>query len=427
MNSKKRKKTSGGKHGNGQAIKNVFTILAIALIIAACVIAFKAILADSKMPEAQTSVPQEAGAGKSGYEEAGAGKDSPEKAAHSAPEAQESAQETSGAGGTSSSQNDGANDSAPSGNGRADGTAHGNSGGVNDSATGSNIGAGGTAPSGDNRNTALAPTPPASALDDNTPLMLGNPSDASDKDKNNYLMVKAGYVLSYNASTLTANWAAWHLDKRDLGDVARSNKFRADDALVHSAAGGCLPIMDAVRVKSSDYQFDTYGFDRGHLCPSADRTANDAINSETFLMTNMVPQSPDNNRVAWKSLETYERDEAAKGNELYIFAGVQGIGGESEKGKFTQITLQDGNAIAVPAYTWKVMIILEEGDGDISRINQGSNVAAVMVPNKQGLGKWQKYAVTVDDVEASTGLDFFAVLEDCIEDALEAKKPNLGQ
>lgn len=264
----------------------------------------------------------------------------------------------------------------------------------------------------------------APRADDNSPLMLGNPtgatSDAANKD--NYLLVKSGYVLSYNADLLTANWVAWHLDKTDLGDAVRSNDFRVDDTLGD----------EFFQVKSSDYQFNTYGFDRGHLCPSADRTANAEKNSETFLMTNMVPQSPDNNRIVWKALESYERDEAAAGNELYIFAGVQGKGGESAKGEFSEITIKDGLSIAVPAYTWKIMLILSDGDGDLERINKDTTVIAVMVPNRQGLKKkgvktndlWKEHTASIDAIEDATSWDFFDVLEDDIEDVLEAKVVN---
>lgn len=304
---------------------------------------------------------------------------------------------------------------------------------ANEAATSSDDGAKKTPKDSGSANTTALPSPDgtsptgttvqsaAARADDNTPLMLGNPTgakaDASSKD--NYLLTKTGYVLSYNADTLTANWAAWHLDKRDLGDAVRSNDFRVDDTLG----------KEFFLVKSSDYQFNDYGFDRGHLCPSADRTADAEKNSETFLMTNMVPQSPDNNRIVWKALETYERDKAAAGNELYIFAGVLGRGGQSDKGEFSEIKIKDGLSIAVPAYTWKIMLILPDGDGDFERINKDTAVICVMIPNRQGLKKkgvktndlWKEHTATVDAIEDATSWDFFAPLDDDIEDAIEAR------
>lgn len=44
------------------------------------------------------------------------------------------------------------------------------------------------------------------------------------------------------------------------------------------------------------------GFDRGHMTPAAD-SSNSTQMSDTFYMTNMTPQYPNVNRVAWKMLE----------------------------------------------------------------------------------------------------------------------------
>lgn len=260
--------------------------------------------------------------------------------------------------------------------------------------------------------------PQASAVAQvDTPLYLGNPSRAvtSTKNDRNYLLEKTTYAVSYNSKTYIANWVAWHLDKNDLGDVKRDNFFYADENLP----------LGWYAVKYNDYQFSEYGFERGHLCPSADRTANLEMNSETFHMTNIIPQAPDSNGKVWNDLEMYERRLARQGNELYIFAGVAGAGGTSDKGTFESIPLKSGRGkISVPAYIWKIIVVLPEGDDDISRIDARTNVIAVMVPNAQGCaknGSWQQYKVSVDDIELATGLDFLDLLDDDTEDALESK------
>ncbi len=134
--------------------------------------------------------------------------------------------------------------------------------------------------------------------DENNPLFFGNPSDAycELESAENYLLEKTQFVISYNASTLCPNWVGWHLSASDLGDSGRSNKFVADKQLPPEFYG----------VTQADYKFSMYGFDRGHICPSADRTATVEDNKITFLMTNMVPQAPDNNRIVWVALENYE-------------------------------------------------------------------------------------------------------------------------
>lgn len=256
---------------------------------------------------------------------------------------------------------------------------------------------------------------------ENSPLYFGNPTDSMpDSEMNaNYLMVKPQYTLSYNTRTLCPNWAAWHLDKSNMGPADRSDDFRPDEELPEAWYG----------VKKADYQYNKYGFDRGHICPSADRTATKLDNSMTFLMTNMVPQSPDNNRVIWMHFENYERELVKAGNEVYIIAGPYGTGGTSQKGTFDEIpiTLKSKEVLHmnVPAYTWKVLIAIPDGGDDISRIDEEAIIIAINVPNRMGMGKtgdWEQYICTVDEIEDMTGYDFFELLPDSVEDALESRK-----
>ena len=113
---------------------------------------------------------------------------------------------------------------------------------------------------------------------DNDHMLLGNPSGAttSTSNSNNYLMVKSQYKLSYNNSKHTENWVSWHLYASDLGSAPRQDDFRADTTLPSGW----------YRVTGTEYSGS--GFDRGHLCPSADRTSSITNNSATFLMTNII-------------------------------------------------------------------------------------------------------------------------------------------
>ena len=255
---------------------------------------------------------------------------------------------------------------------------------------------------------------------ENDPLFFGNPTDAfTDTSLTvNYLMVKPQYTLSYNTSTLCPNWVAWHLDNENMGSADRMDDFRPDPDLPAGWYG----------IKKADYQYNKYGFDRGHVCPSADRTTTKEDNSMTFLMTNMVPQSPDNNRVIWMHFENFERELVKDGNEVYIIAGPYGTGGTSSKGTFDEIpvTLKSGEILHmnVPAYTWKVLVAIPSGEGDLSRIDESATVIAINVPNKMGMqktGDWEQFLCSVDDIEKQTGYDFFELLPDDIEDKLEAK------
>src|SRR5207248_6889700 len=112
-------------------------------------------------------------------------------------------------------------------------------------------------------------------LPDEDPLTFGNPSNATANvaNENNYLMVKPQYTLSYNRSKGTPNWVAWRLDSSWIGGAPRQDDYRPDPAL---PAGW-------YQVQANDYSGS--GYERGHMCPSGDRTRSVADNSATFLMT----------------------------------------------------------------------------------------------------------------------------------------------
>jgi endonuclease G len=243
--------------------------------------------------------------------------------------------------------------------------------------------------------------------DDN--LALGNPSHATMKDENNYLMIKPQYVLSYSRARSSANWVSWHLSTAWKGDVQREDHFRPDDALPSGW----------YKVQNSDYAGS--GFDRGHLCPSDDRDRTIADNEATFLLTNIIPQAPNNNRGAWADLEAYCRKIAEAGYELYIVAGVYGKAGIGSNGG-KSFTLDNGKMV-VPESVWKVIVILPIGTDDVNRINEQTRVIAVNIPNKQTITdtRWGEYRLSVDDLEKITGYDFLSNVPTAIQQTLESR------
>jgi endonuclease G len=193
---------------------------------------------------------------------------------------------------------------------------------------------------------------------------------------------------------------SWQVTKQDLGDVQRSNIFMSDTTLPKGW----------YRVTTDDYTGS--GYDRGHMCPSADRTATAKDNQATFILTNIVPQAPDNNRNTWEHLESLSRQLVNQGHMLYITAGGDGDNGTIAKGK-----------IAVPRYTWKIIVVMPKGESDISRITADTTVLAVRIPNglKDKLGDWDQYRVTVASIEAATGYHFFGNLSPDIQNALKSR------
>ena len=237
-------------------------------------------------------------------------------------------------------------------------------------------------------------------------LTMGNPTGATAdiNQPNNYLLEKPEYSLSYNRDRGGPNWVSWHLSDDWTGSLTRVDTFRPDPQ---------LPV-EWNRVNQFDYTGS--GFDRGHMTPSADRLASLPINQATFLMDNIIPQAPDNNQQTWNNMEQALRT-YTPANELYIVSGGAGIGGSGDNGFATTIA---GGRITVPAYTWKVALVIPKGDNDISRVNCSSLTIAVIVPNTNGTNPdWTTYLTTVDAVESLTGYDFFSNLPDDVENCLE--------
>jgi len=258
--------------------------------------------------------------------------------------------------------------------------------------------------------TLTYPKPTLALPADGSNLFLGNPSNAvhdSSTSPDNYLMDSGQYVLSYNRDRATPNWVSWYIGTSSLGSMSRENDFRADTSL---PAGW-------YQVQASSYSGS--GFDRGHNCPSADRTSTVAANSSTFLMTNMIPQAPNNNQRTWDNFENYLRSLVKQGNEVYVVMGSYGKGGTGSK---TYQTTIDGGHVTVPAYTWKVAVVLADGDKDLSRITTSTRVIAIDTPNTNGVNsKWQTYLTSVDVIEAATGYDLLSNVSVSIQKVLEAK------
>jgi endonuclease G len=235
---------------------------------------------------------------------------------------------------------------------------------------------------------------------------LGILKDNDDSD--DYLMEKPQYVLSYNNARGGANWVAWNLNESWYGTVERKQgQFITDMSLPDGFQ----------RITHNDYTGS--GYDRGHMVRSEERTRTREDNDATFLMTNILPQTHDLNAGPWLSLETYCEVLAKKKNhELYLIAGgIYDKNPEYLKGK--------GNGrVAIPKSTWKIVVVLERGQG-LESVNKETRVIAVNMPNEQGKefkkSGWRKYLTTVDELERLTGYDFLSNVPPDIQAVIESK------
>jgi endonuclease G len=128
----------------------------------------------------------------------------------------------------------------------------------------------------------------------------------------------------------------------------------------------------------------------------------------------MIPQAPTNNQVTWASLETYCRTLASQGNELYIISGGHGTSGFIGSGM-----------VALPTTTWKVIMVLPSGSNDVSRVTSSTRLIAVSMPNNNSVSSdWRVYRVSVNDIEALTGYDFFSNVPTSIQSTIESTVDN---
>ena len=267
------------------------------------------------------------------------------------------------------------------------------------------------------RNEEIAPADPTVAVMNqdatrDSHLTMGNPSGATTDAANytNYLLSKTQYAASYHRDKGKPNWVSWHLSSAWVGSTPRQDNFAPD---------ATLP-TGWFRATSTSYTGS--GFDRGHNCPSADRTGSIADNTATFLMTNMMPQSANNNQRTWAGLENYCRTLVNAGNEVYIICGSYGSGGTGVNGYATTIA---GGRITVPSNCWKVVVVLPEGSSDAGRVTTATRIIAINTPNNQTLATtWGSYRTSVDAIEAATGYDILSAVSASVQSVVEAKVDN---
>lgn len=197
-----------------------------------------------------------------------------------------------------------------------------------------------------------------------------------------------GMNVSFNPQAHIPNYVVWELTGEETnGTEPRTNKFKADPDVPASA-------------ESWDYNYS--GYDRGHMAPAGDMKWSRKAMNETFYMTNICPQAKALNTGAWKRLEEKCRQWARLDSALIIICGPVLTDVITEHIGDTQV--------AVPERFFKV--ILAPYANPIRGIG-------FLMPNSRVDGGLQAAAVSIDSVEAVTGMDFFAALPDDVENRVE--------
>ena len=193
--------------------------------------------------------------------------------------------------------------------------------------------------------------------------------------KSSVYLCKTNYAIQYDTGTKTAVYVVEHVTKAAItGPAKRKDDFRPDPA---------IPVAGQSQLE--DYA--GFPYDRGHLVPAGDNTQNDLIMSESFFLSNMVPQVPNNNRGIWKQLESNVRDYVRNFNDVYVTSGTI-----YDKG-FTTI---GPNKVGVPTRLFKVIV-------DTKTLK----ASGYIFPNQPlPVQDLQKYKVSIKDVETATGINF---------------------
>lgn len=196
------------------------------------------------------------------------------------------------------------------------------------------------------------------------------------------------FALGYSEDHEQAEWVAYELTREHLDEnwAERPNTFRPDPA---------------VRTESATPRdYNASGYDKGHLCPAADMAFDATAIDETFFMSNISPQVPAFNVGIWRELEELTRDWARRFKRLYVVTGpVLSPSGNAQIG-FSKVT--------VPAAYYKVLLAPEQ-----------QRAIAFILPNALSERPVTNFACSIDQVEKSTGIDFFPQLLKGLGEELE--------
>ncbi|MBR6775772.1 MAG: DNA/RNA non-specific endonuclease [Bacteroidales bacterium] len=210
-------------------------------------------------------------------------------------------------------------------------------------------------------------------------------------ERSDRLITHKGYTVSYNYDWKIPNWVAYELTDIEVqGDVPRYDKFKPDPMVPQN-----------VSAHTNDYKHS--GYDRGHMAPAADMKWDEQAMRESFYLSNICPQNPNLNGGVWKDLEEQVRDLASQKGSIFVICGPIVTD--------TSTTLGE-NKVVVPQAFFKVL--LQEEDGNIHTIG-------FVYENVSGRKPMSTYAMTVDEVEAITNIDFFPSLPNRIENKTESE------
>lgn len=211
------------------------------------------------------------------------------------------------------------------------------------------------------------------------------------KSMSEQIVSRKGYTASYNISTKNPNWVAWNLTREHASGSVPRYKGYIDDYEIQ----GYVP-------KEEDWYNMPSSLSHGHMCPAGDNKWDEKAMEQTFLLSNMCPQTQKLNSGSWNKLEEKCRDWARRYGSIYIVCGpVYESDSPSTMGTAK---------IWIPDAFYKVILCMEGTPKAIGFI----------YANDEQPHNMQQSVRTVDEIETITGIDFFCSLPDDIENSIES-------
>jgi endonuclease G len=219
------------------------------------------------------------------------------------------------------------------------------------------------------------------------------------------LVQHSAMAIGYDCDYKMAAWV-FHVLTPDVsfGSVTHTNDFRVDSTI---SCGTAIEQDYFLRNQREDgtFQYDGFGFDRGHLAPSADFRWSSKALSESYYYSNMTPQRPEFNRESWANLEGLLRTIVDREQKtFYVITGP--VLHDS-----LPVIERSVHQLKIPELHYKIIV-------DASAENPRG--MAFVMPNKRCDDRLSQYMVTIDSVERLTGLNFFPKLTPAQERKIEA-------
>lgn len=198
------------------------------------------------------------------------------------------------------------------------------------------------------------------------------------------------YTLCFDKSKFGAWWVAYPLHKVYTGK-GRVETWAYD------------PKIEMQYQADLTKSYPARNYDRGHQIPNADRSANVAMQAQTFYFSNMTPQNSQLNQQPWGRLEAMARDNWMCSDTLYVVTGACWRNGVTTPD-------QNGKECPVPDYYFKVFVRTVDGnvrtEGD--RLQDYSlKSIGFLVANNSGQGEPKSWVKSVKEIEDFTGFTFF--------------------